>query len=139
MDYKVNTSQVKIVRGLSPIALAAAGSGTAIDATGYEWGMLLAIGGSTPTGTGLVLGVERSATSNGTFAQFGASIPHGNTNNTVTSRSFAIDTSAVWHKISYDNNNLGSAITGVALLLFSGRNEPVPTQATGTTGYSDVL
>jgi hypothetical protein len=139
MISNLNSSQVKIIPALSAVALAAAGSSNAVDLSGFTGGMLIVSHGSTPATTGLAVNLLRSGTSDGTFAGWGASLPAVKTNGQVATRSFAINTSAVWHKISYDGNNGGSHITAVTILAYNGRNEPVPSQHTSVTGYSDVL
>ena len=135
----LNGSVIKIVNALSGVAIAAAGSSNATDYSGYEGGMLIVSTGSAPTATGMLVHVQRSATSNGTFEAFGASIQAAATNNTVVTRSFAINTSAVWHKVYYTNGAGGSFIGNIEVLLHNARLEPVSTQSTNVTVLSDVL
>ena len=135
----LNGSVIKIVPGLSPVAIAAAGSGAAFNAAGFEGGMVIVNAGSTPTGAGFLVSVLRSGTSNGAYNGFGCSLPGQGTNGKIVTRSFAVNTSAVWHKVFYDNSNLGSAIVGVEVLLHNSRYEPVLSQDSSVTTYSDVV
>lgn len=133
----LNGSVIKIVNALSGVAIAAAGSSNPVDFSGYEGAMVILSTGSAPSSNGLTVHVQRSATSNGTFQGFGASLPGGNANNAVVTRSFAINTSAVWHRIAYENSG-GSFVGNIEFLLHNPRYEPVTTQS-GVTVYSDIL
>ena len=135
----INGSVVRIINALSGVAIAAAGSSNAVDLAGYEGAMLIVSVGSAPATAGLLVSVQRSATSNGTFQPFGASLPGMLTNNKVATRSFAVNTSATWHKVFYDNSNAGSTISTIELIAFNARYEPVVTQESNVTVYSDVL
>ena len=139
MNAPMNGSTIRIIQALSGVAIAAAGSSNPVNLAAYEKAMLILSVGSAPTGAGFLVSVQRSATSNGTFQPFGASLPGQNANAKVTTRSFAINTSAVWHRIFYDNSNLGSAIVNVEILAHNPRYEPVTTQESNVTVYSDVL
>jgi hypothetical protein len=134
----MNGSTVRIINALSPVAIAAAGSSNAVNLAGYEQAMLILSVGSAPTGAGFLVSVQRSATSNGTFSPFGASLPGQNTNNKVVTRSFAVNSSATWHKVFYDNSNLGSAIVNVEILAHVARTEPVVSQESNVSVYSDI-
>lgn len=135
----LNGSVIKIVNALSGVAIAAAGSSNAVNYAGYEGAMLIVSTGSAPAATGLLVNVERSATSDGTFGRFGASIQAAGTNNTVVTRSFSVNTSATWHKVHYTNGAGGSFIGNIEVLLHNARNEPVVSQSSNVTCLSDVL
>ena len=139
MNAPMNGSTIRIIQALSGVAIAAAGSSNAVNLAAYEKAMLILSVGSAPTGTGMLVSVVRSATSNGTFNGFGASLPGQNANAKVVTRSFAVNTSAVWHRIFYDNGTGGSFIGNIELLAHNPRNEPVTTQESNVTVYSDVL
>jgi len=135
-----NASHVKIIAALSPVALAAAGSTAAYDLSNFNFATVIAqMGSGGSAGTNRVLvNVMRSATSDGTFAGFGASFPNLSANNQLYARSFSLDSSANWYKVSYDNNNNGSHTLGLIIVAQAARSAPV-TQDDRTTVYSDVL
>jgi len=133
-----NGSVIRIINALSPIAIAAAGSSNPVNLAGYEGAMLIASTGSAPGVTGAVFQVQRSGTSNGTFATI-ASAQGQPTNNTVVTRSFKTNSSAVWHRVHYTNGAGGSMIVNLELLAFHARYEPVVTQEAGVVVLSDVL
>lgn len=137
----INGSVAKVVNALSPVAIAAAGSSNAVNYAGYDAGLLIATVGSAPTVTsgGALFSVLRGATSNGAFNGFGASLPGMGTNNRVAVRAFRTDTSNTWHKLFYDNSNGGSLIGNVEVVLFNARYEPVQSQESNVTTYSDVV
>ena len=137
----INGSVVRIINALSGVAIAAAGSSNAVDLAGYEGAMLIVSVGSAPTaaGGGLLVSVQRSATSNGTFQPFGASLPALGANAKVATRSFAVNTSATWHKVFYDNGTGGSTISNIEILAHNARYEPVATQESSVLTYSDIL
>ena len=141
MNAPLNGSQIRIINALSGVAIAAAGSSNAVNLAGYESAMLIVSVGSAPTVAcgGMQVSVQRSATSNGTFQPFGASLPGQGTSNRVATRSFAVNTSATWHKVFYDNGTGGSFIGNIELLAHFPRTEPVATQESNVTVYSDVL
>lgn len=137
----LNGSVIRIINALSGVAIAAAGSSDPVNLAGYEGVMVVVSTGSAPTvaGGGMLVSVLRSATSNGTFNGFGASFPAQGTNNKVVTRSFAVNSSATWHRVYYNNGTGGSFIGNIELLAFNGRNEPVVTQESNVSCYSDVL
>lgn len=138
----LNGSVLKFVNALSPVAIAAAGSSNSVNLAGYEGAIVVVSCGSAPSlsSGGLLVTVLRSATSNGTFqGMAGASIAGIGTNNQTAVRSFAINTSATWHRIFYNNSNGGSTISNIELIAFNTRYEPVQTQETNVTVYSDSL
>ena len=141
MNAPMNGSTIRIIQALSGVAIAAAGSSNPVNLAAYEKAMLIVSVGSAPTvaAGGLLVSVLRSGTSNGTFNGFGASLPGQGTNARVATRSFAVNTSAVWHRIFYDNSNGGSTISNVEILAHNPRNEPVVSQESNVLTYSDVL
>lgn len=136
----LNGSVIKIVNALSPVAIAAAGSSNPVNLAGYEGVMAIATVGSAPTlsSGGALFSILRSATSNGTF-NGAASLTAVGTNNQVVARSLAVNTSATWHRLFYNNSNGGSMIVNVELVAFNARYEPVTTQESNVTVLSDVL
>lgn len=134
----INGSVIKIVNALSGVAIAAAGSSNAVNLAGYEGGMLIVSTGSAPAATGAIFQVQRSATSNGVFATI-CSAQGQATNNTVVTRSFAINTSATWHKVHYTNGAGGSMIVNVEILAHNARYEPVVSQESNVVCLSDVV
>ena len=137
-----NASWIKYITALSPAGSrpgASAETG-ASNFAGFEYATIIAVMGSpnNAAGGGWVTCALRSGTSDGTFSQFGASLPGMSTGNRQTSvRSFAIDSSAVWHKIGYDNSGgAGGAIVAIMVAL---HNPRVPfNNDSHVTTYSDV-
>jgi hypothetical protein len=137
-----NGSQVFINVGLSGQSIAAATSGDAFNLAGYYGAMLL--GGATSNGggtTGTTYKVFRSATSNGTFNPFGASLTGiaAGSLGAVVVRNFLVNTSCTWHRVIANNNNNGSVVPVAFVLAFKGAYEPVLTQSSKVTVLSDVL
>lgn len=134
-----NGSAIKYLTALSPVALAVAGSTGVSNLAGFEFGTLIVSTGSAASGTGYVVNVMRSGTSNGTFASFGASLAISVKRGEGTYvRSFTMDSSAVWHRVSYDNNNGGSVTAAILLALDGARSVPVNQEADVVVS-SDVL
>lgn len=130
----MNGSAIKYVQALSPLNVAGAGSSNPFELgnTG-RWMNVLVQSASDD----LVVNVERSATSNGTFAQVGLSVP-GNASGLAV-RGMPLQSSAVWYKISYDMEGNGSAISSVVLAVQGQRDIPLHTQDANTVTYSDVI
>lgn len=112
-----------------------AGCSNPVDLSAYQQATLIVNAGSIETAAEFVM--QRSATSDGTFAQFGASIPFS-TGSYVAMRSFGANTSAFWHRLYYTNGT-GSATVGAILLAQGARFVPVnqPTND-GASVYSFV-
>lgn len=128
-------SEVKYISALSPIGIGAAGSSNAIDLSGFEFGTMLVAIGSANDGQANTFHLLRSATSDGTFNGFGASVgtvPNGS----LVARSFTVG-SQVWHKLYY-NNVSGSMNAAVILEMQGARHTPVD-QDSKTTVYSTIL
>lgn len=117
----------------SPVGLGAAGSTNPVDLSNYQFGNFFVLSNSDSG----VLNVMRSATSNGTFAAIGASLATKASG--IAVRGVALNSSAVWYKLSYDNNNAGSIIYAAGVLGMGARRTPLPTQPTTTQTYSSVL
>jgi hypothetical protein len=130
----LNGSAIQYVSALSPLNVAGAGSSNAfnIGATGRWLNVVVATASDD-----LVVNVERSGTSNGTFAQTGLSIA-GNASG-IAVRGMPLQSSAIWYKVSYDMEGNGSAITSVLFEVQGQRDVPILTQDTNTTVYSDVI
>lgn len=135
-----NASALKVLTALSPALYGAAGSSNASDLSGFGFATLIVSigsGGSAGT-TRLLFDVERSGTSGGTYAKFGASLPAVSAGSSVHIRSFTLDSSATWYRVSYDNNNNGSFCATALLQLQGSRSVPV-NQENYVSSYSDVL
>jgi hypothetical protein len=141
LDNRLNGSAVKIWTALSHI-VHSSGSGGASNFAGFEFATAIIATGSADSG--LKLSFERSGTSDGTFASFGASFPtiqSGASGSGITYvRSFSLDSSAAWYRLVYDKLGLGDTEAKVVMLLQGARNIPI-TQDTGygTRIYSDVI
>lgn len=134
-------SHIKYIQALSPGHWNAAGSTGPSNFGGFEWATLLVTVGCAVSANAtarLTVDVERSGTSNGTFANFGASLPSLSAGSQMFARSFRVDSSAVWHRVTYNNNNNGSVNAGIIVALAAARVKPVD-QDSQTTVYSDVI
>jgi hypothetical protein len=124
-------SAIKYISALSPVNLSVGGSSGAFDLSDYQHGTVVF---NCVSADGTVK-VMRSSTSNGTFGEFGCSVP-GDASG-VSVRSFSLNTSNVWHKVNYSNENAGSMLSSVTIVAQGARNVPI-NQDTNTTVYSFV-
>jgi hypothetical protein len=130
--HNLNGSANKFVAALSPIALAVAGSTNAVDFSDFTH-ITYGVISNSESGS---LDLLRSATSNGTFAAFGASLTTKASG--IRLRTANAQSSAVWYKVSYDNNNAGSIINAIFVIGQGSRKIPVGAQHANTSVYSDV-
>ena len=128
---KYTGSEVKNILGLSPVALGAAGSGTPFFAGDFTNATLLFASTAGVATANLI----RSATSNGTFQTWGASVT--GTASGLAVRSFVLGSSANWYRLHY-SNGAGSATMCAIIQLHGAEHTPVD-QASGTTVYTTVL
>src|SRR3990167_2372848 len=134
-----NGSAIAYLTALSPTVVSTPGSTNASNFAGYEFGTLIVLSSSAPSALGGVVNMMRSGTSDGTFANFGASIAIGAVvKNGTFVRSWSLDSSAAWYKASYDNTNGASWTPGILIALSNARTAPI-TQNANTTTFSDVL
>ena len=135
-------SSVKIIQALSPgsIGSTTPGSTGPSNFAGFEWATVIVSVGCAISATAnrLAVDVERSSTSNGTFGKAGASFPAISAGSQCFVRSFALNTSANWHRITYDTNGGGSCNFDVLVILSKPRVESVD-QDSRTTIHGDVL
>lgn len=131
-----SASEIGFVTALSPGHIATAGSSNASNLGKYSWGQLVVLSGSL---NNLVVKMERATASSGTFAAFGASMATTAGSGFIYSRSFGIS-SAVWHRVAYDNNNAGSVNAAVFLVLYGADDVPLNPQPAGgkITIFSEV-
>lgn len=132
MGRGLSGSEVAYITALSPTAIGAAGSSDPFDLSNFTWGTVKV----TCDSANLVVNVARSATSNGTFAQIGASLQSVASKTVV--RSFTMDSSAVWYLVSYDNGNAGSITPDITLIAQGARRTPIE-QDSNTSVISSVL
>ena len=138
LGFSLGPSALKWIGLASPVALNAAGSGNAVNTQGFEWGTLFVLAGSTNVTT-QTIHLQRSATSDGTFAEFGASIPNlVDASATLHVRSFALSSSAPWLRLIRTFTGATSSTAAVGLLLGGSRKFPVDQQS-NTCPFSDVL
>ena len=122
-----NASAIKYISALSPLDVAAGASTNPFDLSDGRWlNVLVHSDGAT------TVEIERSGTSNGTFAKTGCSLVA--TASGLTIRSMPLQSSAVWYRASYD----GTGLTSIIFEVQGQRKIPVD-QHTNTTVYSDVL
>ena len=137
-----NGSSIKIIQALSPgsIGSTTPGSTGPSNFAGFEWAtVIVSIGCAiSATANRLAVDVERSSTSNGTFGKAGASFLAISAGSQCFVRSFALNSSANWHRVTYDTNGGGSCNFDVLVILSRARVMPVD-QDSRTTVYSDVI
>ena len=135
MQKGQDTSAIKYISALSPTAISAAASSDPYDLGNYTFATLLVTTGSTGAAT-ITADVQRSATSNGTFQPFGASINAGVLGG-FHARSFVVASSAHFYKVYYTAVGGGSPVMGVVLAAAGVREAPID-QDSGTTSYSVI-
>ena len=135
MQKGQDTSAIKYIQALVPVAATAAASTTGVNLGNYTFGTLLVSTGSTGAAV-ITADVQRSATSGGTFQPFGASVTVNNAD-TLTVRSFAVASSAIFYKVWYTHLGGGSPIVGIVLAAQGVREAPID-QDSATTSYSVV-
>lgn len=131
----LDTSTVKYYTALSPTAISAAGSTNAIDLSKSTFATLIVTTGSTAAAT-INVDVLRSSASNGTFHNFGASIPATILGTTYV-RSFVTSSSDVWYKTYYTAAGAGSPSMGFVIAAQGQREAPVD-QDSSTTSFSVI-
>jgi hypothetical protein len=136
-----NASTILIIPAVSANLAATGGSSDPFNLAGYYGAMVIGTTGSNGNGgTGVSIKAVRSATSNGTFNNWGFSLsPIAGGSGKTSVRNFLVNTSATWHKIVYNNNGGGSYNPVVFVLGFRSYTEPVPTQNTNVTAQGDLL
>lgn len=117
---------------LSGVALQGAGSTVAFNLANYGFANVLL----TSDSADLVVNVERSSASNGTFAAIGASL--GVTASQMTVRGFPLESSATFYRATYSIEGSGSHISNIIFAAQGARRVPI-TQPTGTTVFSTVI
>ena len=128
-------SAVKYITALSPTAISAAASTAAHDLSNFTFGTVVVSTGSTGAAA-LVLNVQRSSASNGTFQPFGASVTAAVLGKSQV-RSFAVNTSAVWHRVHYTATGGGSPAMSIVLIGSGGREAPID-QDSNTVTYGTI-
>ena len=131
----LDTSAVKYINALVPAAISAAGTTTAVDLSDFTYGTVLGTAGSTGAAA-ITVNVQRSGTSNGTFASIGCSMVL-NVKDKTKVRSFTANSSAVWYKLAYTALGGGSPIVALYLIGQGARKAPI-TQDSNTTSYSVI-
>lgn len=137
----LNGSAIKIWTALSQVSHSSGSTGPS-NFSGFEFAT--AIVATASADSGINLSFQRSGTSDGTFAAFGASFPvlqSGTSGSGKTFvRSFTLDASATWYRLVYDKLGLGDTDARVIMVLQGARNKPITQDVGyGTTVYSDVL
>lgn len=127
-------SEVGYFSMASPVAINAAGSSNPVDLSNYRFATLAVHAGSVNTGAAVY--AQRSATSNGTFDGFGASVGL-NSGGQYKTVSFPLDASPVWYRVAYTNGT-GSAVLAVSIHAQLPRSTPI-TQPTNTSHNEPVL
>ena len=137
----LNGSAIKIWTAISGVPIASGSTG-ASNFAGYDFGTMIFSAGSLDGG--ISIRMERSGTSNGTFASFGASFPElqsGASGSGITYvRSFSLDSSATFYRVVHDHDDTTNKGGALIIVLQGARNKPI-TQDTrkAVTIYSDVL
>ena len=136
MSHLYGGSAVKYIRAIAPDSYSSAASTTASNLSDFAWGTLVVTAGSI-AGT-LNCHMQRSATSNGTFAEFGASVTafaEGDAGS-LKVRSFKMDSSAVFYKVTHLPS---AAAEYAAVVIASGARQVPVNQEDDVTIHSDVL
>lgn len=128
----LNGSAIYHGLALSNVALATPGSTTPQDLANYGWLNVVISANSAD----LSVYIQRSATSNGTFAGTGLSIPSVASGLAV--RGMPLESSATWYRAAYTNGNAGSITASIMFEAAGARRVPL-TQNSTTTVYSDVI
>lgn len=131
LGAKLTGSEVKYVLGLSAVGFGAAGSSAAFDGAGFSFATLLFQANS----AGATAQVVRSATSNGTFNGWGASVT--GVASELAVRSFVLTGGSPWYKVHY--NNVAGSVTGCAIVALQGAYQTPVNQESTTNVFSTVL
>ena len=130
-------SEIKYVPVLSGVKIAS-GSTNASNLAGFEFATLIMITGSIGGSTAVT--IQRSGTSNGTFATYTSLVGISGSagSGKIITRSFTLDSSAVWYRVVFDQNGTESNNMMTLLALQAPRLAPVDQHA-DVTNYSDTL
>jgi hypothetical protein len=130
----LDSSAVQYIEALSPGLHGLTGSTTAYDLSKATFCTVLVTAGC--ISSSFTVNVERSATSNGTYATFGASFPALTAGSESVVRSFVVGGSQPWYRASY----IPAAGSATAAILFvaQGQREVPIDQDASFTSYSVV-
>jgi hypothetical protein len=131
LGAKLSGSEVKYVLGLSAVSIGAAGSGAAFNAAGFTFGTLLFSSNT----AGATMSLLRSATSNGTFQGWGASVT--GVASKLAVRSFVLTSPNTWYKVHYDNG--AGSLVGCGIVALQGAYVTPVNQESTTNVFSTVL
>jgi hypothetical protein len=131
----LNASAVRYVLAASPLAYAASGSTAPVWFGDHDSVTLVVMTGSL-AGPDFTVNMERSATSNGTFATFGASVAATLTNKAYI-RHFSTQSSAGWYKVAYDIASDGTDTAAILLIGQGSGLAPIDQHST-VVSLSDV-
>jgi hypothetical protein len=134
----IDTSAIKYVTALSSTAISAAGCTNPIDLSGFTLATVIVDAGSTGAGV-VTFDVLRSSASNGTFHNFGASIPAPLLGMKHV-RSFVLGSSDVWYQTFYQAAGAGSPAMVVTYALAGTREAPIDQNSTApsTSSFSVI-
>lgn len=128
-------SAIKYVHALSPLAAGATACTNPVWFGDFSHITLLVLSGSLSNADAQVA-VQRSATSTGTFVEFGASVAASAAGQLYV-RSWPNEGSAGWYKVKYAPGS-GSDTLGIVLIGQGAQRIPIE-QHTSTTVLSDVV
>lgn len=120
-------SEVKYYTALSAGHFAEPGSSNPVNLSRYEWATMILTAGCV---NNLTVSMARSATSDGTFSQFGASINLTAGSGQTRARSFSLVSSAVFYQLQYDSNDAGSTNAAVIIEATNPRHTPIDQEST---------
>jgi len=134
----LDTSAVKYITDMSSFAVSAQASTNAVDLSNFTFCTLLVSSGSTGDGV-ITFDVLRSSASDGTFHNFGASIPGGVLGG-LQARSFVLGSSDVWYKTYRVALGAGSPVIVSIFAAQGTRAAPVDQYDSGgsTVSYSVI-
>ena len=130
-------SEIKFIPVLSGVKIAS-GSTNASNLAGFEFATLVVMTGS--LGGSMAVNVQRSGTSDGTFANYASLVGLSGSagSGKIITRSFTLDSSAIWYRVFIDMNNTESRDLS-AMLVIQAPRLPPGDQHADVTNYSDVL
>ena len=131
----IDTSAIAYITALSPTAISAAGSTNPVDLSKYTHATVVVSAGSTGAGV-LTFDVLRSSASNGTFHNFGASIP-APILGLRSVRSFTLGSSDVWYQVYNTALGGGSPVIDIMFVAQGVRSAEI-TQPSGTSSFSVI-
>jgi hypothetical protein len=134
----IDTSAIKYITALSPTAISAAGCTNPVDLSGATFATVIMDTGSTAAAA-ITADVLRSSASNGTFHNFGASLPAPLLGMKHV-RSFVTGSSDVWYRVFYQATGAASPSMAISFAVAGQREVPIDqnSSAPSTSSFSVI-